>query len=66
MGISGVYVRVRIADVRAIRLENRQSFTGLVSSILTLSAKLWRFQHTTLYTGQLQVALSPRLGARLP
>lgn len=35
----GVYVRVRTTDVRAIRLENRQSFTGLVRSNLTLSAK---------------------------
>jgi hypothetical protein len=32
-------VRVRTTGVRAIRLENRQPFTGLVSSNLTLSAK---------------------------
>ena len=38
MGSDGVYVRVRAADVRAIRLENRPSFTGLVSANLTLSA----------------------------
>jgi hypothetical protein len=31
-------VRVRTAGVRAIRLENRQTFTGFVSSNLTLSA----------------------------
>ena len=33
-------MRVRIADVRVIRLENRRPFTGLVSSNLTLSAKI--------------------------
>ena len=38
-GNNGVYARVRTTDVRAISLENRQSFTGLVSSNLTLSAK---------------------------
>ena len=37
-------MRVRTTDVRAIRLENRQSFTGLVSSNLTFSAK---FDRTT-------------------
>jgi hypothetical protein len=33
-------MRVRTTDVRAISLENRQSFAGLVSSNLTLSANL--------------------------
>jgi hypothetical protein len=39
-GNKGVYVRVRATDVRAVRLESRQSFTGIVSSNLTLSANV--------------------------
>jgi hypothetical protein len=35
---NGVYVRVRNADVRALRLENRRLRKRLVSSNLTLSA----------------------------
>jgi len=38
--INSVYVLVRPIYVLAMCLENRQSFTGLVSSNLTLSAKL--------------------------
>jgi hypothetical protein len=40
MGNNGVYVLVPAAVVPATRLENRQSFTGLVSLNLTLSASL--------------------------
>ena len=40
IGNDGDCVRVRSADARVIRLENRRAFTGLVSSNLTLSARL--------------------------
>ncbi len=40
IGNDGDCVRVRSADARVIRLENRRPFTGLVSSNLTLSARL--------------------------
>jgi hypothetical protein len=39
IGNNGYYVLVRSVYVLAVSLENRQSFTGLVSSNLTLSAK---------------------------
>jgi hypothetical protein len=40
IGNYGDCVRIRTAGVRVIRLENRQTFTGFVSSNLTLSAKI--------------------------
>ena len=40
VGNYGDCVRVRTTRVRAIRPENRQTFTGFVGSNLTLSAKI--------------------------